>query len=204
MHEGNAGFEGGEVRHEREIHHLLNGRRSEHGKAGLAAGHHVRMIAEYVQRMRSQCTRGNMHDHGQQFTRDLVQVGDHQKKSLRSGVGGRQRTGGKRTVHGARGAAFRLHFRNLQLLPPHIGAAGGSPFVGGFRHRRRRGDGIDGGNFRKRIRDVRCGGIAVDGHFFHQKSLRLYNIVFMSGAGKNIPAVYGGKSCPAPALFHIQ
>ena len=133
------------------------------------------MIAENIQRMRRKRAGGNVHDHGQKLARDLIHVGDHQQKALRRGVSSGESARGEGTVNGARRAAFRLHFGNLQLLAPHVGSFGGSPLVGGFGHRRRGGDGVDGGNFRKRIRYVRCGGVAVDGHFFHQKSLRLYN-----------------------------
>ena len=192
------------MRHESEIHRFLHGRRRDHRIPRLTAGHDVGMIAKDVQRMRRERTGGHVHDHGQKFARNLIHIGDHQEQTLRRRIGSGERACGKGPVNGARRAAFRLHLRDFELLAPHIGAARGCPFVGGLRHRRRGSDGVDGGNFRERIRDVRCSGIAVDGHFFHQKSLRLYNIVFMSGADKNIPAVSGGKSCPAPALFHIQ
>ena len=90
MQEGHAGFQSGEMRDEGEIHDFLNGRGREHGKSCLTASHDVGMISEDVQRVCGEGTRGNVHDHGQQFAGNLIHVGNHEEKSLRRRVGGRQ------------------------------------------------------------------------------------------------------------------
>ena len=170
VQERHFGFEGGQVRHEREVHDLLHRAGSEHRKAGLAAGHNVLMVAEDVQRMRGDRARRNVENRGQQFARDLIHVGDHEQKPLAGGVSGGQCAGGERAVHRARGAAFRLHFGKAQLLAEHVHSACGRPFVRNFRHGRRRGDRVDRRDFREGIGDVAGGCIAVDRHLLHRKN----------------------------------
>ena len=64
---------------------------AEHGEAGLAAGHHVGMIAEDGQGVRGQRAGRDVHAEAGQFAGDLVHVGDHQQQALRGGEGGGQR-----------------------------------------------------------------------------------------------------------------
>ena len=172
VNKGNARTERGEVRDERKVHNFLHAVACEHRKARLAACHHVGMVAEDVQRVSGKRARRYVHDHGQQFARDLVHIGDHEQKPLRSGISRGKRARGQRTVHRAGGAALRLHFGNAELLPPHIEPTLRRPFVGGFRHGGRRGDGIDGSHFRERVSDVRGGGIAVNSHLCHRTNLQ--------------------------------
>ena len=96
-----------------EVHDLLNVGLRQHGEAGLTAGVHVAVVAENAQRVGRDRTGGNVEHAGQKLAGDLVHVGDHQQQALRGGVGGGQRTGVERAVHGAGGAGFGLHLRNL-------------------------------------------------------------------------------------------
>ena len=164
MHEGNAALDGGKVRHKRKVHNFLHGSGSKHGKAGLAAAHHVAVIAEDGERMVCKRTRGNMEHAGQELAGDLVHVRDHQQKALGSGEGGRQSARGKRAVHGARSTGFGLHLSDAYLLAEQVQPAVGRPVVCNLRHRGRRGDGIYRGHVGKRICDVRSSGIAIDCH----------------------------------------
>ena len=156
------------MRDERKIHDFLHRAAGDHRESRLTASHNVGMVAEDVQRMRRKRARRNVHDHGEQFARNLVHVGDHEQKPLRSGVSGGERARGQRTVYRACRAAFRLHFGNAEFLSPHVHSALGRPFVGGFRHGGRGGDGVDGSHFRERVSDVRGGGIAVYCHLSHE------------------------------------
>ena len=61
MDEGNAGFEGGDLRDERQVGNFLHGVRGQHGPAGGAAGHHVGVVAEDRQRVRGQGAGRDVH-----------------------------------------------------------------------------------------------------------------------------------------------
>ena len=65
---------------------------------------------------------------------DFIHIRDHQQKTLRSGIGRRQRTGGQRAVNGTGGAGLRLHLHNLYLLAKQIDPAFCRPFIGQLRH----------------------------------------------------------------------
>ena len=54
VEEGHRGLDGGQVRHQGHVLRLLHGAGSEHRKAGLAAGHHVGVVAEDGQRVGGQ------------------------------------------------------------------------------------------------------------------------------------------------------
>ena len=75
--ERDAALDGGQVRDRGEVHDFLRVGLAEHGEAGLTAGVDVGMIAEDIQRMGRDGTRGDMEDGGQQFTGDLIHVRDH-------------------------------------------------------------------------------------------------------------------------------
>ena len=163
MHEGNAALDGGKVRHKRKIHDFLHGSGSKHGKAGLAAAHHVAVIAEDGERMVSKRTGGNVEHAGQQLAGDLVHVRDHQQ-ALGSGEGRGQRARGKGAVHGARSARLGLHLSDADLLAEQVLPAVGRPVICNLRHRGRRGDGIYRCYIGERICDMRGSGIAIDCH----------------------------------------
>ncbi len=90
VEEGNAALDGGEMRHQSQVHHFLDRTGGQHGKTGLPGGHHVRMVAKDGQGMGSHRTGGNVEYSGQKFPSDLVHVGDHEQKPLGSGEGGGQ------------------------------------------------------------------------------------------------------------------
>ena len=79
VEEGDFGFEGRGVGDHRHIVRFLDGVGGEHRKAGLAARHHVALVAENAKRVGGERTGGNMEDGGAKFARDLVHVRDHQQ-----------------------------------------------------------------------------------------------------------------------------
>ena len=89
--ERHARTERGKVRNKRKIHYFLNGTARDHCKSRLTACHDVRMVAEDVQRMCGKGARRNVHNHGEQFARNFIHIGNHQQKSLRSSVSRGQR-----------------------------------------------------------------------------------------------------------------
>ena len=91
--EGNAGLQCRKVRNGGKVHHLLYGTGAEHAEAGLAACHHILVVSKDTKRMRSQCTGRYVENAGQQFAGNLVHIGNHQQQTLRSSVGGCERTG---------------------------------------------------------------------------------------------------------------
>ena len=138
VHERNAAFESGSVGHESEVLAFLHAAGGEHGKAGLAAGHHVGMVTENRKALHGKCTGCHMEDRGGQFARNLVHVRDHQEKTLGSGEGRGQSTGLERSVNGTGSATFGLHFKHAGNLSPNILLACSTPVVGVLSHRTRR------------------------------------------------------------------
>ena len=163
--ERNAALDGSQVRNSAQVHNFLRVCLSQHGKAGLAAGVNVGVVAEDVQRVGSNGSRGNMEYRWQQFAGDLVHVRDHQQQALRRGERRGERAGLQRAVHGTGGAGFGLHLRDADRLTKEILAIVRSPVIRNFRHRGRRGDRVDRCHFAERISDVADSSIAVNGHF---------------------------------------
>ena len=157
-------LDGGQMRYQRHVGRFLNGVGSQHGKAGLTAGHHVGMVAKDRQRMVGQRARGYMEHAGHQLARDFIHIRDHQQQALRRGERGGHRAGSQRAVHGASRARFGLHFGNLYLLAEQIGAAMCGPLVRYFRHGGRGGDGVNSGHIAECVCDVADGGITVASH----------------------------------------
>ena len=151
---------------EREVHDLLDGVGAQHRKAGLAASHDVAVVAEDVERVICERTRADMEHRGGEFARDLVHIGDHQQQTLAGGEGGRQSACAQRAVHRAGCAGFGLHFSDLEGLTEDVLGTRVRPFVGVFRHRRGRRDGIYRCDFTQSVCYVSRGGIAVYSHFF--------------------------------------
>ncbi len=58
-----------------------------------------------------------MQHEGDELTRQLVEVGDHQQQTLRRGKRGRQRAGLQGAVDGGDGTPFRLHLDNPGHIP---------------------------------------------------------------------------------------
>ena len=136
VHKGHGGLDGGQMGHQGQIHDFLYGSGGQHGKTGLTAGHNVAVIAENGQCMGRQCTGGYMEHAGQQLAADLVHIGDHQKKSLRSRKGSGQSARLQRTVHCTGSAALALHLSDAHFLSEQIYSAVCSPFICHFRHGR--------------------------------------------------------------------
>ena len=134
VHEGDGGFDGGEVCHSGEVHNLLHGAFAKHGEACLAHRHNVLMVSEDTQRMRSERTGRNMENAGELLACDLVHVGDHKEETLRSCIGCGEGTCLERAVNGTCGTTFRLHLLHEHCLTEDILTAGSSPFVNVFRH----------------------------------------------------------------------
>ena len=166
VEERHARFERHDVRHARQIHHLLHRRGSQHGETGLARGHHVLMVAEDRQRLRGQRTRRDVEHARQQLARNLVHIGNHQQQTLRCGERRGQRAALQRTVHGTRGTGLRLHFDDLDRLAEDVLATLGRPLVDQFRHGRRRRDGIDCSHLREQVGDVCRSVVSITGDKF--------------------------------------
>ena len=92
---GDAALDGCQVGHGAQVHDLLGVGLAQHGKAGLAAGHDVGMVAEDVQRVGGHGTGGHVKHGGHQLTGQLVHVGNHQQQALGGGVGGGQSARGQ-------------------------------------------------------------------------------------------------------------
>ena len=154
-------LDGGEMGYRTKVHDLLNGVGAEHGVASLATCHDVGVVTENVQGVARDAAGGYMHDGRKELTGDLVHVRDHKKKTLRCSVSRGESTGGEGTVYSTGGAALGLHFLYFYRLAKQVLDALSGHLVCDLGHRRGRGDGIDGSDFRKRI-GYGCGsGVAV-------------------------------------------
>ena len=158
VEERNLALDGSEVGHRGEIHYLLDVALREHGEAGLAAGHDVGVIAEDVERMGSDATRGDVEHARQALASDLVHVRDHKQQALGRRVGGGQGTCAERAVNGAGGTSLGLHLDNVNGRSEDVLLALGCPLVDMVGHRAGRRDGIDTRHLGERIRNV-CGGL---------------------------------------------
>ena len=147
MQERDAGLDSAQVGHSRQIGGLLDAAAGEHGKARLAAVHHVGMIAENGKRVGTYGTGRHVQHAGQTLARDTVHRRDHQHQALRRGKAGGQRTGLQGAVAGAAGAGFGLHLHQTDRLAENVLAALGRPLIRMLRHGAGRRNGIDGSNF---------------------------------------------------------
>ena len=168
VHERHARLEGGQMGHGGQVHGFLHAGGGQHREAGLTDAHHVLVVAEDGKGLGGQGTGRHVENGRKQFAGDLVHVGDHQQQTLGGGEGGGQAAGLQGTMHGAGGTAFALHLGHLNDLAEHILLAESGPLVHEFRHRRRRGNRIDGRVLTEQIRHVSRGEIAItsDEFFF--------------------------------------
>ena len=173
VEEGNAALDRCKVSNCAEVHDLLLVGLCHHSEAGLTASVNVGVIAEDVERVRSYATSRNMDDAGKKLACDLIHVGDHQKQTLRSGVGGGECTCCERAVNGTCRTCLGLHLHHLNGVAENVSRGftedvlvGSSPCVGHFRHRRRRRDRVDGSNLGERVGHVRRGGVTIHGNLF--------------------------------------
>ena len=171
MQERHATFDGRQVCHSTEVHHFLNTRSAEHCITGLTARIHVGMVTEDRKRMSRERTSRNVDNVRQQFAGDLVHIRDHQQQTLRSGVGGGQRTSRQRTVDRTRSTGFGLHFREFDRATEQVFLTLSRPHIRDFRHYRRRGNGVDSSNVGKRIRYI-CGSVVT----IHRFKLSCHNL----------------------------
>ena len=158
VHEGDGALDGAQVGDAADVHAFLHGGGGQHGKAGLTAGHGVGVIAEDGDGVGADGTGGDVHDARQHGTGNAEHGRDHQHQALGGGVGGGQRAGLQRAVHGAAGAGLGLELHQLHGLAEEVLFAVGGPVVDVVGHGAGRGDGVDGGDFGERIAYV-CGGL---------------------------------------------
>ena len=90
MQERYPALDGRKVCDGAEVHNLLRVGGGEHGKAGLTAGHDIRMIPENGESVGGDGAGGTVDDARQQLTSDLQHVGDHKQQALRGRKGGGQ------------------------------------------------------------------------------------------------------------------
>ena len=143
---------------------------AEHRETGLAAGHHVAVVAENAETLTCEGARGDVEHGRRKLTRDLVHVGDHEEETLRRRECRRKRTRGERTMNRTGCAAFGFHLDHARNRAPDVLLCVSGELIAGFRHRRRRGDRVDRRHFGTREGDLGRGGVAVDhdllGHYF--------------------------------------
>ena len=165
VHERNTGFHRGVLSNRRHILRFLNVVGAQHRKARLTASHHVGVIAENRQSVRSDGARGDVHNERSQFARDFVQVRNHQQQALRRRESRRQSPRLQRTVNRADSAGFGLHFIDFGNFSPNVLDALSRPRVRPFAHRGRRGNRVDNGDFVQTMRNTRRGFVCV--HHLH-------------------------------------
>ena len=168
MHERNGALDRAQMGDAAEIHAFLHTAGHELGKAGLTAGHGVGVVTENGDGVGADGTGSHMHDAGKHGAGDTVHRRDHQHEALRGCIGGGKGTGLQSAVHGAAGAGFALHLNQLHRLTEKVLLAVRGPVVHMVGHRAGRRDGVDGGNFGERVRNIRRGLVAVHRleHFF--------------------------------------
>ena len=154
VYERHAGLQRSEVSSGGHIHNLLYATFAEHSETSLAASHHVLVVTEDTERVRSQRTGRNVEYARNQLTGNLVHVRNHQEQTLRSSEGRGEGTSLQRTVNSTSSTSLRLHFLNTDGLTPQVLTTTCSPLVDMLRHWRRRGDGVDSSYLREHIAHV--------------------------------------------------
>ena len=147
-----------------QVHDLLDGAGGKHGKAGLAAVHYVRMVAENGKGVGADGAAGHMQNPRQALAGDAVHRRDHQHQSLGGGEAGRQGAGLQGAVDRGDGAGFRLHFHQAHRLPEQVLLPFGAPKIGLPRHRRGGRNGINRRHVGEGVGDIGGGLVAVHGH----------------------------------------
>ena len=154
---------------------FLNRCAGDHADACLTACHNVGVVAEDRKSVAGYCSCRNVENARKKFARNFVEVRDHEKKTLGSGVCRGERTAAEGSVDCAASAAFGLKFGNDKVVSENVLFAVCAPFVGNFSHRRTRSDGIDRCNFRHRETCVSDRRVSVNTfhNFFCHKILRI-------------------------------
>ncbi len=161
--EGNPALDCRQMGNRCQIHCFLNTGGCQHGKPCLPTCHNILMITENGQGMGSQSPCADMKYCRQQFSGNLVHVGDHQQKSLGCGVRRCQSASGKGAMYGSGCAALRLHLNDLYFLSENVFLPMGGPLVHMLRHWRRRRYGINGGYLGKGIGHICCCLVTIHG-----------------------------------------
>ena len=161
--EGRLALDGGEVGDGGEVHDLLDVALGQHGKAGLAAGHDVGVVAEDVQRVGGDGARRHVEDAGQALAGNLVHVGNHEEQALGGRVGGGEGTSTQRAVDGACGTGLGLHLDDAHGRAEDVLQALGRPLVDMVGHGAGRRDGVDARDLGEGVRHPGCRLVAVHG-----------------------------------------
>ena len=161
VHEGDAAAQGGTLGNQGEVMGLLDAIGTQHGEAGLAAAHDVRMVAEDGEGVGSDgAGRDVQHERGQ-LASDQVHVRNEEQEPLgrreRSGQG----TGLQRAMHGTRGTSLRLHLDDERNRVPDVFLALRGPFVRPLAHVGGRGDRVDRYDFIGAVGDGGCRLVAI-------------------------------------------
>ncbi len=159
--EGESAVEAGHLGDEGEVLRLLHVVGTEQGATGLAHRHHVRVVTEDRQGVGRHGARRHVQHEGNELTRQLVEVGDHQQQPLGRGERGRQRSGLQGAVDGGDGAPLRLHLHHPRHIPPQVGTALARPGRRLLGHGGAGGDGIDGDHFAGAINHGGNGAVGV-------------------------------------------
>ena len=96
-----------------QVHNFLDTRFTHHADARAAHSHGIVMTGKNRIAVGSDRTGGDMEDAGQEFTRNLEHVAEHDHHALGRCKGRRQGASVQSTVHGTGSPFFRLHFLNL-------------------------------------------------------------------------------------------
>ncbi len=163
VQEGDLGAQGGDVADQGQIVDLLHRASGDQAPPGVAAAHHIGVVAEDRQGVSRHGARGDVDHAGAELTRDLVHVGDHQQQALGGGEGHSECTAGERAMDSTGRAGLGLHLHHAQLLAEDVGAPLGRPLVRHLAHAGRGCDRIDRGDIGKGVTDVRRCGVTVDG-----------------------------------------
>ena len=151
VQKGHPSLDGRQVRHPRQVRHLLDAARGEQRKPGLTARHDVGLVPEDGEGVGSHRPRADVKHSGVQLPGDAVHRGDHQHQPLGRRVGRRQGPRLERAVHGPGRPVFRLHLDQPYPLSEQVEMPLRRPAVNVLRHRGGRGDRVDRRNLRKRV-----------------------------------------------------
>ena len=155
VEERDARAKAGGLADQRHVVRFLDRSGGEHREAGLAAGHHVGVVAEDREGVRGHAPRGDVHAVARELARDLVHVGDHQEQALRRREGRRERARLERAVYGPGGPTLGLHLDHVRNGPPYVPPPVGGPLVRPLPHVRGWRDGVDGDDLVRAVGDRR-------------------------------------------------
>ena len=170
-----ATLDGRQVRHRSQVHDFLHVALGEHGEAGLAAGHDVGVVAEDVERVGGNATRGDVEHARQALASDLVHVRDHEQQALGRRVGRREGAGAKGAVDGAGGASLRLHLDHIDGGAKDVLQTLRGPLIDVVGHRAGRRDRVDARHLGVGVRDPSSSLVAV-----HRLELTCHILSFLS------------------------